>query len=951
MKDIISRKLQATDLAIAWGKNIPEAERLSYKKSLIDIRRELKRIQYAVSERCSTAAFGESQMGKSYLVSAILSTPETPFSVTDGENAYNFISEINPSAPNSTIEATGVITRFTIQQSSSTPQGYLRVQLLSVPDIVLILCEAYYNQIDYSHEDIIQTSRINEIISEIIPSQGQKQTLLSEDEILDIQDYLKSNSSVQKKCNDVLQSDLFNFLILNSDQLSNSQVSDIIQLLWNRDRHIGRLWNDLMAAYTELRFTPTIYARFDSVLKRKGTLLDVARLDEMYSPTNMPEAGEYDPMAHIKLNSDASEMTVRKSFLSALIAELCFVLPQAQADNRPFLNHLDILDFPGARRPEEFKPTQLEEGKNLSTALRRGKVTYLFNKYSSSKRINTLLFCHNNNQSAQSTMGAVLDTWVKSNIGEDEMSRQRYMDNSSISPLFVIGTWFNKDLEYQRESKGDDLNERWVRRFNTVLEKEVLKSYGDPDHWFNAWSKTVKPFRNIYMLRDFKYSTMIYKGYDPDRGTPEGYSSDDTPNRFDPVKPEKYPDFFADLKESFVSNEFVKLHISNPEEAWRCAATCACDGTSRIITNLNAIAQRIAKARDEKFRKDLEKTNSRLLSLLEIRHHPESSDEQLKIAKRQAVDACLQLRKCVSGDASAFGRLMDKLMITRAEIYELAFSKIIGKEQAEPWTDYEAQLILDIGIDSSMPREWNVNRLCDYLGVDTEQECRATLEQQGDDIDRLLSSGQLMASKADLLVESIENLWHDKVLMKRCNDSFQSLIPAIGTMMATLWSVYQLLNVKVVLIEKVKEYFDTINNEDAAVGIISDYLAMQYNAFCSSFGYAFMSEEQRNAIISKNNELRLGLDVEFLKPTEATPTIQLLEGLSRQKEILQSRTRTQEDNAFLNQYPQFQCLKRWEQQLRIGYVFGSELPSYDLKANNELGTILEMIKRDDHLTE
>lgn len=950
MKDIISRKLQATDQAIAWGKNIPEAERLSYKKSLIDIRRELKRIEYAVSERCSTAAFGESQMGKSYLVSAILSTPETPFSVTDGENGYNFISEINPSAPNSTIEATGVITRFTIQKSPATPQGFLRVQLLSVPDIILILCEAYYNQIDYSHEDIIQTSSINEIIGEIVPNQDVHQTLLSEDEILDIQDYLKSNSSIQKKCNDVLQSDLFNYLILNSNQLNNSQVSDIIQLLWNRDRHISKLWNDLLDAYNELRFTPTIYARFDAVLKRKGTLLDVARLDEMYSPTTMPEAGDYDPMAVIKLTPESNEMTVRKSFLSALIAELCFVLPAAQAETRPFLNHLDILDFPGARRPEEFKPMQLEEGKNLSTALRRGKVTFLFNKYSNSRRINTLLFCHNNNQSAQSTMGSVLDTWVKSNVGEDEMSRQRYMDSSSIAPLFIIGTWFNKDLEYQREAKGDDLNERWVRRFNTVLEKEVLKSYGDEEHWFNSWCRTTKPFRNIYMLRDFKYSTMIYSGYDPDRGTPEGYDPDERPGRFDPVRPEKYPDFFSDLKQSFINNEFVKLHISNPEDAWRSAATCANDGTSRIIANLNAIAQKIAKARDEKFRKDLEKTNARLLSLLEIRHHPESSDEQLKIAKRQAVDACLQLRKCVSGDASVFGRLMDKLMISRAEIYELAFSEIIGKEQAEPWTDYEAQLILDIGIDSNMPREWNINRLCDYLGVDTEQECRATLERQGDDMDRLLSSEQLMVSKADLLVESVENLWHDKVLMKRCSESFQSLIPSIGTIMATMWSVYQLLRVRTVLTDKVKVYLDTLS-EQAAIGIISDYLAMQYNAFCSSFGYAFMSEAQRQNVISKNNELRLGLDEEFLKPFEPIPTLQFLEGLSRQKEILRSRTRSQEDNAFLNQYPQFQCLKRWEQQLRIGYVFGSDLPSYDIKANNELGNILNLIRQDTTMTE
>ena len=119
----IDKKLDVVEQALRWHENVPASEQLEYKKKLINIRRSLKRIRYAVSEPCSTAAFGESQMGKSYLVSAMLSTPSHPFSVTDGKKEYNFISEINPSSPNSTIEATGVITRFTTKQDEQIPQG------------------------------------------------------------------------------------------------------------------------------------------------------------------------------------------------------------------------------------------------------------------------------------------------------------------------------------------------------------------------------------------------------------------------------------------------------------------------------------------------------------------------------------------------------------------------------------------------------------------------------------------------------------------------------------------------------------------------------------------------------------------------------------------------------------------------------------------------------------
>ena len=85
----IDKHLSTVDSTLDWAAktaNIPASEKLSYRKKLISIRRELKKIRYAASERCSTAAFGESQMGKSYLVSAMLSTPSQPFSVTNDES-------------------------------------------------------------------------------------------------------------------------------------------------------------------------------------------------------------------------------------------------------------------------------------------------------------------------------------------------------------------------------------------------------------------------------------------------------------------------------------------------------------------------------------------------------------------------------------------------------------------------------------------------------------------------------------------------------------------------------------------------------------------------------------------------------------------------------------------------------------------------------------------------
>ncbi len=930
----IHRQLNAIQKAFRWAKNLPAVEQLEYKKKLINLRRELNKILYAVSEQCSTAAFGESQMGKSYLVSAMLSTPSHPFAVTDGLNHYDFISEINPSAANSTIEATGVITRFTAHEHTGIPEGYLQVQLLSIPDIVLLLCEAYYNQIDYTSDCILSSADINEALDGISLSSTvvTDSTIVSEDQILDIAEYLKS-SAIQKKCSNVLNSDIFSYFILNMPHLTNDAIRRIMPLMWNNDEYITRLWNDMLQTYQQLNYSSVVYARFDSVLKRKGTLLDVARLDEMYG---LPEAvsSEYEPETEVKLTANSPAITIRKSFFSALIAELCFVLPQQLVESHPFLNDLDILDFPGARRPEQIKQAKLGEGKNLSTVLRRGKVSYLFNKYSAAKRVSTLLFCHNNSMSGESSMGGLLDNWVRCNIGDNASQREQYVQMSSVPPLFIVGTWFNKDLDYQDELPSDRerLNERWQRRFCVVLEKEVLKSIGDPAHWFNKWTDSTPSFSNIYMLRDFKYSKGIYAGYDPRSGASESG---------DPIVHPAYPNFFADLKQSFVTNDFVRQHFISPEEAWDQAATCQNDGTARIIASLNRIAPHVAKARDEKFVADYKSTVKELTSLLQQYYHPDSSDEKLKMAKRQSGAACMQIDRLLGKDPYAFGRLLNSMTISDAEIRAFVHTRLLGEEQQMPMTVEESQIFMSAGLDSSLSREDNIERLCDYLGVDDEDECRDVLE--GIDIERLLSQRRMVVGKAEILVQSVEELWHEKVLMGRCSKSFEDSLPSIGNIISYMWTMYKILRVRDILVERVNIYMNSLD-EVSSVGIISDYIAMQLNAFVNTFGYCYYTDEARGKILDKNNEMRLGIDETMLEDETAHGGISMLENLCKQKELLSGSSFGAGDRKFLARFPQYGRVWRWQQQLRMGFVFAQDLPDYDVVANGELRDILDEVK-------
>jgi hypothetical protein len=114
----------------------------------------------------------------------------------------------------------------------------------------------------------------------------------------------------------------------------------------------------------------------------------------------------------------------------------------------------------------------------------------MFNKYSSNERINALLFCQNHKQSSQSVMPEKLNRWIGSMMGESPEERETY--KSPISPLFIISTWFNKDLEFDfnndKPEKTQSLNERWQQRFTKTLSEEIIKA--SDYQWFNNWTKS-----------------------------------------------------------------------------------------------------------------------------------------------------------------------------------------------------------------------------------------------------------------------------------------------------------------------------------------------------------------------------------------------------------------------------------------------------------------------------
>ena len=153
---------QSTAWADKYGKD-------SFPREVFkNYRRKLKRINEALSENCSAAAYGESQVGKSYLMSSLLSTPNAPFVIENDGQKYSFIDDINPSGGNNTKqESTGVITRFTIRQENQRMADYIKITNLSVVDIILLLADSYYNDVKINTENVLMKEDIDLALSQM----------------------------------------------------------------------------------------------------------------------------------------------------------------------------------------------------------------------------------------------------------------------------------------------------------------------------------------------------------------------------------------------------------------------------------------------------------------------------------------------------------------------------------------------------------------------------------------------------------------------------------------------------------------------------------------------------------------------------------------------------------------------------------------------------------------
>ncbi|MDR1829482.1 MAG: putative virulence factor [Candidatus Fibromonas sp.] len=937
MEQKINTQLEIIEKSIKWvnkADSMRGAKGENAYRKLVNFRRKLNRKKFALEGNPAAAMYGESQAGKSYLISSLLSEAGKPFGITDKNKVvHNFIEEINP--PGGGSESTSLVSRFSVNYKPVNQNFPVKAILLSPADIVLVLCDSFYTDLKPVHELTWQTEQINTEIDKLklyLQGKQQQQNVLNEDNVLDMQDYFKDYIP---KANNVLNSCFFAEISLLISKAKPNEWKDIFSLLWYKNEKFTSLFDKLIAEYEKLNFSNIVYLPLESVLYKHGTLLDVKRLKEIYES---PDRIESDYKEDTTVLCGECEINFAKSYLCALSAELVFSQPATLLESKPFLKETDLLDFPGARSrltlPQNEVKTEI-----IPELVLRGKVAYLFNKYSDAEKINVLLFCSKHEQPGQRAMPEMLDNWINRIVGETPEKREIFVGKSKIPPLFIIGTFFNVNLQYnpQLDKTGDDtqLNYRWYQRFENTLATQMLNTKIYP--WFENWTTSNSKFQNIFLLRDFEKSdtiSHIFKGYNEHK------------KELEEVIPSGYADFKDKLRESFINYDFVKRHFENPAESWDEAASINKDGTKLIIDKLTIAANNIDIARREKTVRELNAITQDILGLLKDYYNSPDKAENLLRAIRKAGVIQAKLASAFGANPYFFGTMMKELMLSQSDIFAVYLKKIrdIERRDIVSMDKYNGLRLKVPELNPKDTFEANLERLRVKFEMQTLKECQDFFEkEEGINLNELFyGNAERVKNFSQVLADALEVYWFEHHMLEN-QQNLANIFSTEGLkdIQAMLRRLFEKLQISKIIAERTRHYVDGYRNIEDVYEMIADISTEIINRFINSVGLEYYDESNFNDLKNVRDNITKELswehdDLKF-EQNSKEEAAQLITDMGNLSELLNQNPLP----AKAKRLPNYRSYIMWSDLLKAGFVTASGVPDYDPIANEELGKILE----------
>jgi hypothetical protein len=618
---------------------------------LTRLRRLASNLYSSAKVPVAAAVYGPSQVGKSLFVGRVLQPSSDDYSPLGrdeqhGEPAYyqhlSFDTDLNPQSGSN--EATALVTRFTTKDriaASTAPEYPVMVRALTRAQWLRVLARGFAVECVTPDRNWTQ-EQLEELFEEI----GRRYTDSKVDrgwrmDILDAYAYMRTcdRRGFQSK------EAVVNGLLTRYPMSEDGYIAIAANLFWDNWGSLTSLFmriNDFLSSISTPDHDPAILTHWAGV----RFLLDSqrAKVHERrnsrcftkvdWSDFSLAQKGGWHVLEYHPGSGRGKEQL--ETIQAAMLELVMPILPHRLSEDwRKVIEQIDILDIPGMRAgrqgAEEGKRKNAETVDEQMEIVKRGKVAYLFERYTDELLIQTLLLlARGGNLEVTAQMKFHIDKWGKARYGE-HIWPGKVRDEL---PSFFLGiTGIDEEFRNREEYADSMLYETRLAQLSDTL-GTVMHDFGGKDRCFT----------NVYPLR--------------------------YPGTWDTNEEQRHKsgkEKWEYAKNAFLNSKSVQTYIANPAEKWNAAMGDNDGGLSLISAGWRAVTT--AEKKQNQLEKQIDEVFSHLLQL--GRGWVVNADSNIDRMQRQ---------KCAK-------RVLDWLTSDRQAIYERvkALEHSLGFDDGDQW--------------------------------------------------------------------------------------------------------------------------------------------------------------------------------------------------------------------------------------------------------------------------
>lgn len=574
---------------------LPIAE--SDEFTVLQLRRLAGNLFTSAKVPVAAAVYGPSQVGKSLFIGQVLKPHSEAYSPLGrdeqhGPPAYfkelSFDNDLNPQSGSN--EATALVTRFTTKDriaASVAPEYPVMVRALTRAEWLRVLARGFH--VECQTPDISwQQGQLEELFEELGREYaGQEVDRRWRMDLLDAFSYMRNVDRRGFQAKEAILNGLLSRYPLTED----GYVAVAAALFWDRWPSLTNLFiriNDFLEKISTGAHDPAILTHWAGVrflLDSQRAKIHERRISKCFTRVDwkdfhLNQRDGWYVLDYEEGRGDGNEdlETIQAGMLELVIP----ILPHRLNDDwRKVIEQMDFLDIPGMRAGRQGA----EQGKRLAAdtideqmeIVKRGKVAYLFERYTEELQIQTLLLLsRGGNLEVTAQMKYHIDKWGKARYGEKAWPL-RVRDE--VPALFVGMTGIDEEFR-NREEYAD-------RMLYEARLGQLVDALGGVMNDFGGRGKT---FTNVYPIR--------YPGtWDTDQLQREQANADK----------------WVRAKKAFLESEMVKTYMRSAELRWDTAMRDDDGGLSLISAGIRGVTT--ADDKQNQLQREIQEVANRLLQL------------------------------------------------------------------------------------------------------------------------------------------------------------------------------------------------------------------------------------------------------------------------------------------------------------------------------------------------